>query len=440
MGGIHPPENKISALHPVETFPLPAQVIIPLGQHLGAPAKPLVKKGDKVKVGTPIGEPNGFMSAWIHSSVSGTVSKVDDTPGVNGYKVPAVFIDVEGDEWEPTIDRHPDVIRDVPQTTEEILEKIKLMGIVGLGGATFPAHIKLTLPPGKKADLLILDGVECEPFLTADHRLMLEHPEEILVGAKIMMKVLNVQKCVIGIEANKPDAIALLTLKASQCKTAHIEIQALEVKYPQGGEKQLIKAITGREVPSGKLPLDVGCIVNNVGTSYAVYQAVQKSKPLFERIMTVTGAHVANPSNFLTRIGTPVTDVLKAAGTDLDKVVKLVNGGPMMGRAASNMNFPVTKGTSGLIVFDEADAYRRKEKACIRCGKCIQVCPMGLEPYLLEKLGEREMYDEADSNRILDCMECGSCQWICPSSRPILDYIRSAKAQVLRIRRERSGK
>ncbi|OHD11782.1 MAG: electron transporter RnfC [Spirochaetes bacterium GWB1_48_6] len=429
---------KISSQSPVETFPLPTSVVIPLSQHLGAPAKPLVKKGDKVLVGTPIGEPNGFMSAWIHSSVSGTVTKVDDTPGVNGYRIPAVFIDVEGDDWEPTINRHNDLIRDISLTTEEILAKIKLMGIVGLGGATFPAHIKLTLPPGKVADTLILDGVECEPFLTADHRLMLEHTEEILVGAKIMMKVLNVEKCIIGIEANKPDAAAILALKAKIYPG--ISVQLLEVKYPQGGEKQLIKALLNREVPSGKLPLDVGCIVNNVGTSYAVYQGVQKNKPLFERIMTVTGAHVANPSNFLTRIGTSVTDVLKAAGTDLDQIVKLVNGGPMMGRAASNLSFPVTKGTSGLIVFDKEEAFRRPEKFCIKCSKCIQACPMGLEPYLLEKLGEKEMYEEAEANRIMDCMECGSCQYTCPSSRPILDYIRAAKVQVLRLRRERSGK
>jgi len=287
LGGVHPPENKLSKDAPIEVLGLPEQVSIPLSQHIGAPAKCLVKKGDKVKVGTLIGESASFISANIHSSVSGTVLKIENVPDASGYKKQAVIIKVDGDDWEDFIDKSTELKKDITASKEEIIQKIKDAGIVGLGGATFPTHVKYMFPKGKTADSLIINAVECEPYLTADHRLMMEKADEILVGVQILMKAMDVKKAYIGIEINKPDAISLLSKKASAYDG--IVVQGLKLKYPQGAEKQLIKALVNREIPSGKLPLDVGCVVNNVGTAFAVYEAVQKNKPLFERVVTVTG-------------------------------------------------------------------------------------------------------------------------------------------------------
>ena len=414
---------------------MPKTAIIPLAQHIGAPANAVVQKGDKVKVGQLIGEANGFVSANIHSSVSGTVSKVDLAVDVAGFKKPAVFIDVEGDEWLETIDRTDTLVEEIKDDAKTIVGKIKDAGIVGMGGATFPAHVKLAIPEGKKADFLIINGVECEPYLTADHRLMLEKSAELIVGVKILMKAIGVEKAYIGIEANKPDAISKLTDLCA--KEQGIEVVPLKLKYPQGGEKQLINAVSGREVPSGKLPIDAGAVVQNVGTAFAVYEAVQKNKPLIERIVTVTGDTVATPSNFRARIGTPVAELIAAAGGDVEKSGKIISGGPMMGKAMANLESTVTKGTSGILMLSEEKAVRPEAGPCIRCAKCVDACPMGLEPYLLMQYSQRQMWAEDEANHIMDCIECGCCIFSCPAKRPILDYVRLGKNTVGKIIRSR---
>lgn len=437
-GGIHPPENKLTADKPIETLPLPVQVKVPVSQHIGAPATPVVEKGTAVKTGQLIAMANGFMSANIHSPVSGRVNKIEPVTDTSGYKQTAIIIDVAGDEWVETIDRSPELVKEITLTREQIIERCRQCGIVGLGGATFPTHIKLTVPAGKKCDLAIINGVECEPFLTSDHRLMLEKGDGVLTGASIIMKALGVDRAIVGIEANKPDAIAYLTELAKEYKG--ITIQPLKVKYPQGGEKQLIRACTGREVPSGELPLDVGVVVQNVGTAFAVYEAVQKNKPLIERVVTVTGRSVSRPGNFLVRIGTPVSSLIEAAGGMPDDTGKVVNGGPLMGKALPMTDVPVTKGTSGIILFPEESSRRAEVMPCIRCSKCSSACAMGLEPWLISALSEKGMYEKAEKEKITDCMECGACSYICPSKRPLLDYIRLGKSAVIMMARERITK
>jgi len=437
-GGIHPPENKLTADKPIVILPVPAQVTVPVSQHIGAPAAPVVEKGAVVKAGQVIAEAKGFVSANIHSPVSGKVTKIDTFVDTTGYKKTAVLIDVEGDEWVETVDRSTTLVKEIVMTREQIIERCRECGLVGLGGATFPTHIKMTVPAGKKCDLVIINGVECEPYLTSDHRLMLEKGAEVLVGAAIIMKALGVEKVVVGIEANKPDAISHMTELAAEF--TGITIQPLRVKYPQGGEKQLIKACIGREVPSGGLPLDVGVVVQNVGTAFAVYEAVQKNKPLIERVVTVTGMSVKNPGNFRVRIGTPVTALIEAVGGLPDDTGKVVNGGPMMGKALAMTDVPVTKGTSGIILFP-AEASRRAEVLpCIRCGKCSAACAMGLEPWLISVLSEKGMFEQAEKEKITDCMECGACAYTCPAKRPLLDYIRLGKTTVIRMARERITK
>lgn len=436
-GGVHPPENKFSADRAIEALPLPAKVSIPVSQHIGAPSKVIVSKGDKVKAGQLIAESAGFVSANIHSSVSGTVESVAPVLDSSGYKRPAVTISVEGDEWVDTIDRSTTLSSDITLTAEEIVKRINESGIVGLGGATFPSHVKLSIPQGKKAEVLIINGVECEPFLTSDHRLMLEHGEEMLVGIRILMKALKVEKAIIGIENNKPDAIQ--HLQQLTPKYDGISVQPLKVKYPQGGEKQLIKALINREVPSGGLPIDIGAVVHNVGTAYAVYEAIQKNKPLIERIVTVTGKSLSKPANYRVRIGTPIAALIEASGGLPDDTGKIVNGGPMMGKALSGQDVPVTKGTSGVIVFPAEESNRKAQSACIKCAKCVSVCPMGLEPYLLIRMAQRRMFDELEFERVMDCMECGSCSYTCPANLPLLDYIRLGKNEVSRIIRSRKN-
>lgn len=435
LGGIHPADNKLSAQSAIETLPLPESVWVPVAQHIGAPAQVLVKKGDEVKTGQLIARSSGFVSANIHAPVSGVVQKVEDTPDASGYRKIAVLIQVQGDEWIEEIDRSTDIVRTIQASPEEIVKKVGELGLVGMGGATFPSHVKLAVPAGKKCDYLIINGVECEPYLTSDHRLMLEHPEELLIGVTILMKALQVNKAIVGIENNKPDAIALLTQKANSFQG--IAVQPLKVQYPQGGEKQLIDACIGRQIPSGKLPIDVGAVVHNVGTAFAVYEAIQKNKPLIERVVCVTGKSLSKPSNFKVRIGTPVKQLIDAAGGLPEDTGKAIGGGPMMGKALSTTDIPVTKGTSGILIMRQEESRRGAMQNCIRCAKCVSVCPMGLSPYLLMAVTDKNVLDRAEEERIMDCIECGSCSYTCPANRPLLDYIRLGKGKVGQIIRSR---
>lgn len=437
IGGIHPDDNKLSAGSSIQELAIPAEVKVPLAQHIGAPAQPVVAVGDEVKIGQLIAKAGGFVSANVHSPVSGKVKKIEDFVDGNGYKKQAIVIGVEGNVWDESVDCTPGIVREIKLAPADIIKKIGEMGLVGMGGATFPTHVKLSIPPGKKCDALIINGVECEPYLTSDHRLMLEKGEEVLIGVKILMTALGVDKAFIGIENNKRDAIDHLSKLAAGYPG--VTVQPLKLRYPQGGEKQLIDACMGRQVPSGKLPIDVGAVVQNVGTAYAVYEAVQKNKPLIERIVCVTGKPLQKPSNFLVRIGTPISALIDAAGGLPEDCGKVIGGGPMMGRAFTNLDVPVIKGTSGILLMSIAESKRGKTVNCIRCAKCVSVCPMGLEPYLLAKLSTKGMWDAAEPNRIMDCIECGSCNFTCPSYRPLLDYIRLGKNKVGGILRARAA-
>ena len=438
IGGVHPSENKLSCSKPVEMLPLPEVVHIPLAQHIGAPAVAKVAKGDRVVTGQLIAEAGSFMSANIHSPISGTVTAVDLVANGQGLRQPMITIQREGDEWAEGIDRSTALVKECTLSSQEIIAKIKGAGIVGMGGATFPTHVKLSVPPGKRAEVLIINGVECEPYLTSDHRTMLERGEELVIGVTVLMKALAVEKAVIGIENNKPDAIA--HLKKIVANYPGIEVQPLMVKYPQGGEKQLIAAITGRQVPPPPaLPIDVGAVVCNASTTVAVYEAVQKNKPLIERVVTVTGKGIKEPKNLLTRMGTPMSALLEAAGGLPENAGKVINGGPMMGRAMSNLDSPVTKGCSGITVMSGRDAVRRPAAQCIKCAKCVSACPMGLEPYYLSKMTQKKDWEAIEARMITSCIECGSCQATCPAYLPLLDWIRLGKQTVMGIIRARAA-
>ena len=439
IGGVHPHDNKqFSAHQPITECPLPKQAIIPLVQHIGAPAQAVVKEGDKVKVGELLAKAGGFVSANICSPVSGTITKIGDWTDAWGAPGQAIYIDVQGDEWLPEIDRTPELVRACTMEPKAIIDKIAAAGIVGLGGACFPTHVKLLPPPGKKAEVLIVNGVECEPYLTCDHQLMLEHGEEIIVGIEILKRALGVDRAIIGIENNKKDAIEHMT-KLAQTKLG-IDVVPLKLKYPQGGEKQLIDACIGRQVPSGALPIEVGAVVDNVATIYAVYEAVQKNKPLISRVMTVTGKKVAKPGNYSVRFGTPIEEVIALAGGVPADTGKIIGGGPMMGRAMDHIeNMPANKRLSGLLFLPEAESIRPKEENCIRCGKCVQACPMGLEPYLLQRMSQLEMWEDCEKHDVMDCIDCGCCVFACPAHRRLLDGIRPAKAKVGAILRERAA-
>ena len=436
LGGIHPKENKLSAGVKIVPAPLPKEVIIPLGMHIGAPATACVAKGDEVKVGTLIAKSSGFVSANIYSSVAGKVTKIDSVFDASGYKKPAIIISVaEEDVWEESIDRSPELVRECTLDAKAIIDKINEAGIVGLGGATFPTHVKLSPPPGSKAEVLIINAVECEPYLTSDHQLMLEHGEEILVGCTILMKALSVDKCIIGVENNKPDAIKHLSELCAQYKG--IEVMPLKVQYPQGGEKQLIDAVLSKQVKSGALPISTGAVVQNVGTIYAVYEAIQKNKPLLERVVTVTGKSLDKPANYLARIGTPLKTLIEASGGIPENTGKIIGGGPMMGKALLSADLPVTKGTSGILLISQEESVRKPMRACIRCAKCVNVCPMGLNPTFLMVDTQQQDWERAERGHIVDCIECGSCSFTCPSNRPLLDFIRMGKQQVMGIIRNR---
>ena len=440
VGGVHPSDNKQwSNAKAIEVLELPDVVNIPLGQHIGAPATAKVAKGDKVLTGQLIAEATGFMSANIHSPISGTVTAVDMQPNGQGLRQMMITIKREGDEWMPEIDRSKDIKRECELDSQAIISKIKDAGIVGMGGATFPTHVKLSIPNGCKAEYLIINGVECEPYLTSDHRNMLERGEELLIGVEILKKALNVEHAVVGVENNKPDAIENLNKIIANGKF-DIKVEPLKVQYPQGGEKQLIAAVTGREVPPPPgLPIHVGAVVCNASTALAVYEAVQKNKPLIERVVTITGKDLQSPRNLLTRIGTPISKLIEMAGGLPEGDVKVVNGGPMMGRAMVNLDSAVTKGCSGVTVYAGVDAHRVSPSPCIKCAKCVAACPMSLEPYLISKLAKKQMWERLEQENIVDCIECGCCQFTCPAGLPLLDYVRYGKQTVMGIIRSRAA-
>ena len=447
IGGIHPEENKLTHEVVTQVAPLPKKAIFPLSQHIGAPATPVVQKGDKVKVGTMIADAGGFVSAPIFSSVSGTVFNIDTAIDATGYRKPAIIINVEDDEWEETIDRSEKLeqMKEHPELTpEEIVTRIKSAGVVGMGGACFPTFIKLTPPPTAKAECVIINAVECEPYITADYRLMMEHTDEIIVGLELLMKGAKVTKGYIGIETNKPKAIELLTKKCAAAFSASeytVEVVPLAQRYPQGGEKQLVDAVINRQVPAPPaIPVNVGAIVQNVGTAYAVYQAVMKRKPLFERYTTVTGKRLQKPGNYLVRMGTPMQDLIDLCGGMPEGDNKLLAGGPMMGKALTSTEVPICKGTNSVTILSGDDARRKESQPCIRCAKCVGVCPMGLEPYLLAKLSAFKNWERAEREDIVSCIECGSCQFTCPAHRPLLDNIRQGKQTVMGIIRSRAAK
>ncbi len=427
-GGVHPPHNKLATeKKPIKDAMESRQVIIPMEQHIGAPCKPLVSKGDYVKIGQRIGEPGGFVSAPVHSSVSGTVVSVEPMLHPLGKRVMSVVIEPDGlNAVDESIAPKGDIDTLSPDDIKSI---IKEAGIVGLGGAAFPTHVKLSPPEEKKIDTIILNGAECEPYLTADHRLMLEQPEDIVYGLRAIMKATGVKRGYIGIENNKKDAIE--RIKDYIKDFSDIEIKVLKAKYPQGAEKQLIYAITGRRVPSGGLPMDVGVIVNNVGTAAAIADAVKTGMPLTQRIITVTGDGVKEPQNLRVKLGTPFKDVIDQCGGLVGDIGKVIMGGPMMGLAQYDINVPIIKGTSGILILSRQSVLLPESGPCIRCGKCISVCPINLMPLLISQCSLDDNFEQAEKYHALDCIECGSCSYICPAKRPLLQSIRVAKGEIV---------
>ena len=431
-GGIHPPEEKHStAGRPVETLPVPDEIVLPMQQHIGAPARPCVARRDEVLRGQVVGEPGGFVSAAVHATTSGTVKAVEPRPHpLRSTPALAVVIEPDGkDAWAPDCDRERS-LEGLDATALRLI--VQEAGIVGLGGATFPTHVKLSPPPDKPIDVAILNGVECEPFLTCDHAVMLETPDTIMAGFEIIMRVLGVRRGIIGIEANKPDAFEAMR-EAAQRLTG-VETVMLPVKYPQGGEKQLIKALLDREVPPPPaLPMDVGVVVHNVATAQAIYEAVCLARPLTERVITVTGPGVRRPGNYRVRIGAAMRHLAEHAGAN-DRVGRLVVGGPMTGVAQSSLDAPVVKGTGGMLFLEAAAAY--ESRACIRCGRCVETCPVGINPSLLSVLLEDRRFDEAQQANLGSCIKCGVCAYVCPARRPIVHLIKLADAELARRRAE----
>ncbi|HQI02077.1 MAG TPA: electron transport complex subunit RsxC [Deltaproteobacteria bacterium] len=422
-GGIHPPEEKESTrAKAIEDFPLSTLYSVMLQQHLGGPAKVIVGQGDIVRKGQPLSEPLGYVSVPVHAPTSGKIKEIaKKIHPVTGTLSPCIIMEADGrDEWVEGLpcSRDPFIME-----RDELLEAIRAAGIVGMGGATFPTHVKLSPPEGKPIDTFIINGVECEPYLSADHRLMLEEPDKVLNGARVAMKILGVDRAILAIEANKPDAIRLMEEKAPP----EIRVESLSVKYPQGAEKQLIKAITGREIPSGGLPMDVGTVVQNAGTCAAIWDSCSKGIPLIERITTVTGRGVSDPKNVRVRIGTLLKEVIQFCG-GTNNAAKIIFGGPMMGIAQFTQEIPILKGTSGVLVLTEKETDISDYSACISCGRCVEACPMGLLPSTLSKLGEKGTWERALKNDLMDCIECGCCTYVCPAGRPIVHFIKHLKA------------
>ena len=441
IGGVHPNDSKLSRDCAIETLPLPQTVYVSMAQHLGAPATPVVAAGDKVKAGQVIAEPAGFISAFVHSPVSGTVKAVAPRADIAGKMVTHVEIAVEGDEWADGIDLSDTLVTEIPSDRAAVLEKIKKCGVVGLGGATFPTHVKLNPAPGSKAECLIINGAECEPYLTSDYRIMLERTKEIIVGAAIMQSVLGGCPCVLAIEENKPEAIAAMQKALGELPYGNIRVQQLKKRYPQGGEKQLIDAVMRRQVKSGGLPISVGAVVQNMATALAVYEAVQKNKPLITNTLTVTGdcLPLEKQHNYLFRIGIPLSAIADYAGGVPEDAAKIISGGPMMGKAISNLDAATVKGSSSILYLSREATKRGTPSACIRCGRCSDACPMGLEPFLLNRLTKAGDMEGLEKNAVQDCIECGCCLYSCPANIPLLDYIRQSKVQVMGIMRARAA-
>ena len=423
-GGVHPPENKIQTEHlPVERLESPNEIYVPLLQHIGAPLNPLVNVGDKVLKGQKIGDAEG-LAVPVHAPVSGTVTKIENRLFPLSGKVMTVFIENDREEKWIEVEKHENW-EDLDKAT--LLSIIREKGIVGIGGATFPTHVKLNPPPNTQIDSLVLNGAECEPYLNSDNRLMLENPKSIVEGIKIIKKILNVPNVYVGIEDNKPEAIESMK-KASE--GTGINIVPLKTKYPQGGEKQLIKAILDRQVPSGQLPSAVGVVVQNTGTAAAIYEAVVNGLPLIEKVVTVSGKAIKTPKNLKIAIGTPFSYILDHCGIEREKMERLVMGGPMMGLAQMTEDATVIKGTSGLLALTTEEMRPYKTKACISCSKCVSACPMGLAPLMYDRLHAAKMYDEMAAHNLMDCIECGSCSYICPANRPLAEPIKTGKSKL----------
>jgi len=425
-GGIHPPDNKHWTSHKaIEDCPLPDELVVPLSQHIGAPSVACVEVGQHVAKGQEIGSAKGFVSVPVHASTSGEVVAIEQRPHPFGTPLPAVVIKPDGeDSWSSNLQfTDPGSL-----TSDELIEKVRQAGVVGMGGAAFPAHVKMSPPPEKPIHTLLFNGVECEPYLTSDHRMMLEESERVLQGVALLQYVYGAERVVIGIEANKPDAIALLE---KQCADAPVEILPLQVKYPQGAEKQLIVAATGREVPSGGLPMDVGVAVHNVSTAAAVTDAVMLGRPLIERVCTVTGPAIKEPKNLRIRIGMPLSHLVELCGGLVEDPGKIILGGPMMGFTQVGLDVPVIRGSSGLLLLREEDIANSPEGPCIRCARCVQACPMNLMPTTIAAYARRDLVEETEEYCAMDCIECGSCSYVCPASIPLVQLIRHGKAAVL---------
>src|SRR6056297_18697 len=431
--GIHPDYKKeLTNKEPLNEAKRPNEVVIPLQQHIGAPLNPVVEKGDHVDMGQKIGDTDSFVAAPVHASVSGKVKDITEIQTASGAKTLSVIIEAdEEDKLAENLDKHENYEHLSP---DEIRNIVREAGIAGMGGAMFPTHVKLSVPDDKEVDYFVLNGAECEPYLTVDHRMMVERPNTVLNGMKIMMKAVDVKKGFIGIEENKPDAIDAME-KAVE-NEEHIEVKVFETKYPQGGEKMMIKAALDREVPVGGLPLDVGVVVNNVTTAVAVSDAVKKGMPLIKRSVTVTGSGIENPQNFICRIGTKISELIEQAGGFKDDVGKIVVGGPMTGSAQHSIETPIVKGSSGILVLPPEEVQYSEPEPCIRCARCVDACPMSLVPVKLAKYAEHDMYEKMEEFNIQNCIKCGSCSYICPSSRPLLQNIEIGQAELAAKQRE----